>query len=380
MKPPPPIPATYGSVTPSAAAAATAASIALPPSRRICIPACVASGSTVATAPPVPVATPCLDGCGAAGALAPATSTAATAATTRTRAPVIRARTTRSLPARTGAKQRRSRSFGGRGRLGPLPTSGFHLRLLRRRSGEPERRPLRVAADRPALARVNDLASEGAHLLERGVEVRYLEIGKRPAVARTAAALVHTDCHAFVLGLPTSALVRPPRTERCLEQGLPEPPRPRRVVGRQLDQDTGAHRMPARNLARSRHRASSSENPHSRQAKRASPPSPITSPIVTPHAGQIGGCSSSRLSNRSIPTTSLWRQALEREDRVQLDLVGSDSQWRPRLSPCSQDHPDGDQTQATVRAGRGWKAEQLEHRLRHPRPGDREGDRTLGRR
>ena len=65
---------------------------------------------------------------------------------------------------------------------------------------------------------------------------------------------------------------------------------------------------------------------------------------------------------------------------MQLDLVGSDSQWRPRLSPCSQDHPDGDQTQATVRAGRGWKAEQLEHRLRHPRLGDREGDRTLGRR
>src|SRR5437764_6116101 len=66
MKPPPPIPATYGSVTPSAAAAATAASTALPPSRRIWIPACVASGSTVATAPPVPTATACRDGYGAA--------------------------------------------------------------------------------------------------------------------------------------------------------------------------------------------------------------------------------------------------------------------------------------------------------------------------
>src|SRR5919201_1799895 len=82
MKPPPPIPATNGSVTPSTAFAATAASTALPPARRILIPACVASGSTDATAPPVPTATACFVGCGAAGARTlPATSATATART-----------------------------------------------------------------------------------------------------------------------------------------------------------------------------------------------------------------------------------------------------------------------------------------------------------
>ena len=56
MKPPPPIPHENGSVTPRTAAAATAASTALPPSRSVSMAACVASVSTVAAAPPVPVA------------------------------------------------------------------------------------------------------------------------------------------------------------------------------------------------------------------------------------------------------------------------------------------------------------------------------------
>src|SRR5919204_1290998 len=70
MNPPPPIPATYGSVTPSTAAAATAASTALPPSLRIAIAARDASVSTLAAAPPVPIATACLLGVGAATARA----------------------------------------------------------------------------------------------------------------------------------------------------------------------------------------------------------------------------------------------------------------------------------------------------------------------
>ncbi|GHH33999.1 hypothetical protein GCM10018775_05990 [Streptomyces umbrinus] len=51
------MPDEYGSVTPSAAAVATAASTALPPLRRISIPAAEASASTLATAPPYPTAT-----------------------------------------------------------------------------------------------------------------------------------------------------------------------------------------------------------------------------------------------------------------------------------------------------------------------------------
>jgi len=57
MNPPPPMPAEYGSVTPRVAAAATAASTALPPRRSTPMAALEASRSTVATAPPVPVAT-----------------------------------------------------------------------------------------------------------------------------------------------------------------------------------------------------------------------------------------------------------------------------------------------------------------------------------
>ena len=52
MKPPPPTPHENGSVTPSTPAAATAASIALPPFLSVSIAACVAIRSTLAAAPP----------------------------------------------------------------------------------------------------------------------------------------------------------------------------------------------------------------------------------------------------------------------------------------------------------------------------------------
>src|SRR4051812_34923117 len=77
MKPPPPMPATYGSVTPRVALAAIAASTALPPARSTWIAALVASGSTVAAAPCDPVAT---------ARDAPAPAGAARAAVTRTSA------------------------------------------------------------------------------------------------------------------------------------------------------------------------------------------------------------------------------------------------------------------------------------------------------
>src|SRR5215211_7934563 len=63
MNPPPPMPHEYGSVTPRAAAVATAASTALPPPFRTCIPTWDASWSTEDTAPPVPVAVGCFEVC-----------------------------------------------------------------------------------------------------------------------------------------------------------------------------------------------------------------------------------------------------------------------------------------------------------------------------
>src|ERR1700760_1168111 len=57
MKPPPPGPATHGTVTPRALAVATAASTAFPPRLSTSIPAWLAPTSIDATAPPLPVAT-----------------------------------------------------------------------------------------------------------------------------------------------------------------------------------------------------------------------------------------------------------------------------------------------------------------------------------
>ena len=68
MKPPPPMPHENGSVTPSTPAAATAASTALPPLLSVSIAACVASVSTVAAAPPVPIDVGGPDGATAADA------------------------------------------------------------------------------------------------------------------------------------------------------------------------------------------------------------------------------------------------------------------------------------------------------------------------
>src|SRR5690349_13025694 len=53
------MPDENGSVTPSVAAVATAASTAFPPARRTWRPTAVAVGSTVATAPPYPIAVGC---------------------------------------------------------------------------------------------------------------------------------------------------------------------------------------------------------------------------------------------------------------------------------------------------------------------------------
>ncbi len=59
MNPPPPMPHENGSVTPSTPAAATAASTAFPPRRSVSMAAWVPARSTVAAAPPLPMAVGC---------------------------------------------------------------------------------------------------------------------------------------------------------------------------------------------------------------------------------------------------------------------------------------------------------------------------------
>src|SRR4029079_9136552 len=87
MNPPPPMPHEYGSTTPSTPAAATAASIALPPWRSVSIAACVARGLACAARLPVPTAVACLGGA--------ETSRAGAAAGTAKSSPA--ARTARSM-------------------------------------------------------------------------------------------------------------------------------------------------------------------------------------------------------------------------------------------------------------------------------------------
>src|SRR3954447_6161881 len=79
MKPPPPMPQENGSVTPSTAAAVTAASVALPPRRSVSIAAFVARRSTVAAAPRYPVEVGGAEACAVEATASPAMTAVRTA-------------------------------------------------------------------------------------------------------------------------------------------------------------------------------------------------------------------------------------------------------------------------------------------------------------
>src|SRR4051812_23160291 len=110
------MPVEYGSVTPNVAAAATAASTALPPCWSTRSPARVASGSTVLTAPPRPTAVACF----AVARCAAGARSAAPAAPT-TGGPVSRAAgTTRAVAAASSGRRGRvmTTSLPGSGQFG----------------------------------------------------------------------------------------------------------------------------------------------------------------------------------------------------------------------------------------------------------------------
>src|SRR3954451_9429470 len=85
MKPPPPMPHAIGSTTPSMAAAATAASVALPPRASVSIAVWLARRSTVAAAPPRPTRVGGSEAGAAAGVTAAIAMAATAAAITRMR-------------------------------------------------------------------------------------------------------------------------------------------------------------------------------------------------------------------------------------------------------------------------------------------------------
>src|SRR3954447_6216828 len=115
--------------------------------------------------------------------------------------------------------------------------------------GERERAALRVAADGPALAGVDDRAAELLDAGDRGRQVLDGQVGQRDAVARAGAALVEPRGGAAPLRLPAAALVGPAPAEVAPEQAGPEPPGPLGVVGGGLDEgergpDHHADRIP----------------------------------------------------------------------------------------------------------------------------------------
>jgi hypothetical protein len=85
-----------------------------------------------------------------------------------------------------------------------------------RGAGEPEGRALGVTADHPVLARVDDLAAERTHPLDRGSEVGDREIRERKAVAGTGTALVQPENDPLVLSLPATPFLGPATIQRRL--------------------------------------------------------------------------------------------------------------------------------------------------------------------
>jgi|SRR6266542_5621286 len=79
-------------------------------------------------------------------------------------------------------------------------------RIVRRRgSRETERAALGVAADRPAIARVDDAPFQLDEALERPREIRDAEVGQREAIARAAPTLVQPERRVSLAGLEALA-------------------------------------------------------------------------------------------------------------------------------------------------------------------------------
>src|SRR6201999_2323061 len=90
---------------------------------------------------------------------------------------------------------------------------------------------LGVAADRPALAGVDDRAAEVLDLTQGAGHVGDREVGERGGVAGAAAALVDADPDAARVGDPAGALPRPALGEVDFEQAPPEAQGALGVVG-----------------------------------------------------------------------------------------------------------------------------------------------------
>ena len=110
----------------------------------------------------------------------------------------------------------------------------MHSLVLEHLSRETERAALGVAADRPALARVDDAPSELDDALERPREIRDAEVRQREAITRALATRVQPERRAIVVALQALTFPLPPLVERDVEQRLPEAAGAGQVVSGEL--------------------------------------------------------------------------------------------------------------------------------------------------
>jgi signal transduction histidine kinase len=144
-----------------------------------------------------------------------------------------------------------ARAHGGAARAVAIFTGGARLELelpglhdVRSAAvgGQAERRALGVTADRPSLSGVNDAAAERGDPLDSRLQIGDLEVGQREGVPGATSAGVDAHRRSIRRGLPAISLAGGTRFQRPAEQLSPEPARPFRVVGGELDQRrTGIH-------------------------------------------------------------------------------------------------------------------------------------------
>ena len=109
----------------------------------------------------------------------------------------------------------------------------------RRRRGQREGTSLRVTADGPPLARVDDGTAELGHTLECRAQVGDREVRKRSSIARSGSTTVNAESKTIGVGLPPRSRRGRPGHEIDAKNSTPEAASAIWVVGGKLDQWCG---------------------------------------------------------------------------------------------------------------------------------------------
>jgi hypothetical protein len=106
----------------------------------------------------------------------------------------------------------------------------------RRPGGQREGTPLRVAADGPALARVDDGAAELGDARQRRAQVGDREVRKRSSISWSGSTTVDAESKTIGVGLPPRSRHGGPGCEIDAKHSTPEAASAIWVIGGKLDQ------------------------------------------------------------------------------------------------------------------------------------------------